>query len=358
MKDKMNINQVERLTGVLKRNIRFFEKEGLFLPKRNRENGYCVYGETEIWRIKTWLGIMEMKRKAISILLICYVVLSLCACGKRDDEQVWNIESYEGREDIISVEKLDLEGVIPDGVEVSTYEVRYQCDECEVVSYLSVPNECIEKQEAYPCIIYNGGGNREYGANTPEYIAYLAYSFEKITFATQYRGVDGGTGTEEFGGADLNDVLKLVDICEEFAFVDMEHLYMMGVSRGGMMTYMACREDDRIKKAVVISGMSDAFMSYEERTDMQTVFNELVKVTPKDDPAAYEKRSATYWPDEINCPLLIIHSKQDEKVSYEQAEKIAQALEDAGKEYKFVTYEDDVHGAHPEDLQIIMEWCQ
>lgn len=87
MKDKMNINQVERLTGVLKRNIRFFEKEGLFLPKRNRENGYCVYGETEIWRIKTWLGIMEMKRKAISILLICYVVLSLCACGKYYEQQ-------------------------------------------------------------------------------------------------------------------------------------------------------------------------------------------------------------------------------------------------------------------------------
>ena len=170
--------------------------------------------------------------------------------------------------------------------------------------------------------------------------------------------MDGGTGKEEFGGADLNDVLKLIDICEEFAFVNMEHLYMMGVSRGGMMTYMACREDNRIKKAVVISGMSDAFMSYEERFDMQIVFQELVEVIPKNDPAAYEKRSATYWADEIKCPILIIHSKQDEKVSFEQAEKMVQALEAAGKEYKFISYEDNVHGLHPEDQQIIMEWCQ
>lgn len=99
-------------------------------------------------------------------------------------------------------------------------------------------------------------------------------------------------------------------------------------------------------------------MSYEERTDMQTVFKELVKVTPKNDPMAYEKRSATYWADEIKCPMLIIHSKLDEKVAFEQAEKMVQALEEAGKEYKFVSYEDNVHGGRPEDLQIILEWCQ
>ena len=297
-----------------------------------------------------------MKRKSILIMLICFVALSLCACGKEDEEQLWDIELYEGREDIISVEKLDFE--IPDGVEVSTYKVRYQSDECEVVSYLSVPNECIEKKEAYPCIIYNRGGNREYGANTPEYIAYLADSFGKIIFATQYRGVDGGTGKEEFGGADLNDVLKLIDICEEFDFVNMEHLYMMGMSRGGMMTYMACREDDRIKKAVVISGLADAFMSYDERKDMQKVFVELFRQTPETDPEAYERRSATLWADEIKCPILIIHSKQDEMVAFEQAEKMVQALKEAGKEYKFVSYEDNVHGARQEDLQIIMEWCQ
>ena len=115
-------------------------------------------------------------------------------------EKSWDIEQYDGIEVIISVEKLDLEKTIPEGVEVSTYKVRYQSDEYEVVSYLSVPKECIEKKEVYPCIIYNRGGNREYGANQPEYIAYLAESFGKIIFATQYRGVDGGTGKEENGG--------------------------------------------------------------------------------------------------------------------------------------------------------------
>ena len=72
----------------------------------------------------------------------------------------------------------------------------------------------------------------------------------------------------------------------------------------------------------------------------------------------YEKRSATLWADEIKCPILIIHSELDEKVSYKQAEKMVEALKDAGKEYKFISYEDNIHGLHPEDFSIIMEWCQ
>ena len=298
-----------------------------------------------------------MKKRFVFVIL-CFILLYLCACDNKKEEDLWDVNQYVRLDDIISIEKLDLVKISPEGVEVSTYKVIYQVDDCNVVSYLSVPDACIKEQEAYPCIIYNRGGNREYGSNKPEDIAYMAETSGKVIFATQYRGVDGGTGTEEFGGDDLNDVFKLIDLCQEFAFVDMEQLYMMGVSRVGMMTYMACREDSRIKKAVVISGLADSFMSYEEREDMQKVYVELIRQTPKTDPEAYEKRSATLWADEIKCPILIIHSELDEKVSYKQAEKMVEALKDASKEYKFISYKDDVHGLHPEDFSIIMEWCQ
>lgn len=269
-------------------------------------------------------------------------------------QEGFRVEAYEQLEDIISIKEIN----VNEAVKTVTYSVRYKSDDCEVVSYLSIPNECLEQQKAYPCIIYNRGGNREYGANQASDIAYLAETSEKIVFASQYRGVGGGTGKDEFGGTDLEDVLQLIDLCEAFSFVDMEQLYMMGISRGGMMTYMAVREDDRIKKAVVVSGLADAFMSYEDREDMEEVFHELVGGTPEELPEEYEKRSATYWADEINCPVLIIHSKLDERVSYAEAEKMAQCLCNAGKEYQFVTYEDDVHGLHSEDFEIIMEWCK
>ena len=39
----MNIAEVEKLTGMSKQTIRFYEKEGLVSPKRNQENQYREY---------------------------------------------------------------------------------------------------------------------------------------------------------------------------------------------------------------------------------------------------------------------------------------------------------------------------
>ena len=44
----MKINEVEQLVGMTKKNIRFYESEGLLCPRRNSENGYRDYGEQEI----------------------------------------------------------------------------------------------------------------------------------------------------------------------------------------------------------------------------------------------------------------------------------------------------------------------
>ena len=44
----MKINVVEALVGITKKNIRFYETEGLLAPRRNSENGYRDYGEAEV----------------------------------------------------------------------------------------------------------------------------------------------------------------------------------------------------------------------------------------------------------------------------------------------------------------------
>ena len=44
----MKINEVEERVGITKRNIRFYEKEGLLTPQRNSDNGYRDYGEEEV----------------------------------------------------------------------------------------------------------------------------------------------------------------------------------------------------------------------------------------------------------------------------------------------------------------------
>ncbi|MBR2637064.1 MAG: S9 family peptidase [Oscillospiraceae bacterium] len=298
-----------------------------------------------------------MRKNGLIFLLIDAILLSCCSCGPAAPKEIWDVQQYEEHEDIISIRKLKVDQIRADGVPVTTYKIMYRSDDCEVASYLAVPDGCIETETPYPCIIYNRGGNRDYGSITPQDAAVWAEVTNMVVFASQYRGADRGTGEDEFGGADLNDVIKLIDLCEDFSFVDMEQLYSIGVSRGGMMTYMACRQDSRIKKAVVISGVADLFLNYEERTDLRSMLEHLIGETPESNPDEYEKRSAVCWADEIQCPVLIIHSKGDTRVSFTHAEKMVEALEEAGKEYKFVSHDDIVHGLHIfEDVPVIMDW--
>lgn len=44
----MKINEVEQLVGITKKNIRFYESEGLLNPPRNSENGYRNYGDGDV----------------------------------------------------------------------------------------------------------------------------------------------------------------------------------------------------------------------------------------------------------------------------------------------------------------------
>lgn len=44
----MKINEVEARVGITKKNIRFYEQEGLLSPRRNLENGYRDYSQQEV----------------------------------------------------------------------------------------------------------------------------------------------------------------------------------------------------------------------------------------------------------------------------------------------------------------------
>ena len=48
----MRINEVEKLTGITSRNIRFYEKEGLLRPARSSENRYRQYSDDDVRCLK------------------------------------------------------------------------------------------------------------------------------------------------------------------------------------------------------------------------------------------------------------------------------------------------------------------
>lgn len=261
--------------------------------------------------------------------------------------------SYSNTEGILSIERVEVSEELAEFC--SSYEILYEVDDCEVLSYISIPNDCSE-QNPYKVIVYNRGGNSNLGTVDGEETAGICKGLNRIVIASKYRGSNGCTGIDRFGGDDLHDVTKLIDYCESFEFVDMNDLCVAGVSRGGMMSYLTAKNDNRVKKVISISGATDLVSGAEQRDDMKKLLTERIGGTYEELPEEYEARSAVYWADKINVPVLIIHSKGDKQVAFSQAEDMVKQLKKYDKEYYFVTYDDDFHGVHQEDIQIMIKY--
>ncbi len=220
------------------------------------------------------------------------------------------------------------------------YRMEYLSDGLKVVGFIVKP----KKEGKYPVIIYNRGGHKEIGKIDIKGFAYLTTLAEKgyVVIASQYRGNDGGEGKDEFGGTDVNDVLHLVSLAKSLPFTHADQIVMCGGSRGGLMTYLAIKEGADIKAAVVYCGVTDLIQSYNESYHgMKDELEDMIGGTPEEKKEEYIKRSAYYWPEAINTPVLIIHGKYDSNVRVNQAEKLAERLEELNKTYKLIIYNSD-----------------
>lgn len=300
-----------------------------------------------------------MKRNVGTIILsVLMVLLSLTACNFTNQtveskKDIYRFEDY-ANDEVFDIEKVSLNDNLAE--KCNTYKFTYLSDGYKIKAYISIPISAINSQKPAKCLMYNRGGNVNIGLLDDSTTANICSTCDRIVIATQYRGAGGSEGKDEFGGKDLNDVIKLIDLCEKnFTFIDMDDFCVAGVSRGGMMTYMSARQDNRIKRIISVSGVSDLAQAYNAREDMRTLLNNSIGYAPQDNPAEYEKRSAICWYDEIKIPVLIIHSTQDEMVPYEQAEEIYNKLKNS-TECRMVTHNDNVHGLHSEDFKTINEW--
>lgn len=298
-------------------------------------------------------------KKILIISLVFILLFAITGCNNEqkietDINNPYDFTNYASDE-IKDIEQIDLDSSLNDSC--VSYKFTYMSDGNEVKAYISIPLSCIEKKEPYKCILYNRGGNTNIGLLGDNDTANICKMTNRVVIASQYRGADGGTGIDEFGGKDLDDIIKLIDLSEnKFSFISMDDYCTAGVSRGGMMSYMASRQDSRIKKIIAISAVSDLFQAYNEREDMKKVLNNYIGGSPEDLPNEYEKRSVSYWAEDIKVPVMIIHGKNDEQVSYSQAEKLYKLFVKNKTKCSFISRDDNIHGFSNDDTDAILEW--
>lgn len=245
-----------------------------------------------------------------------------------------------------------------DSIEV--YAITYMSDGLKVNGFLVKP----KVHNTYPCLIYNRGGNREFGGLTVARAALLLGRYAKegyIVIASQYRGNGGSEGMEEFGGIDVNDVTILPKVLKEIQGADTERIGMYGHSRGGMMTYIALPQMNNIKAAVVTGGVSDSYLTIADRPEMESVYAELVPNYVKNKDSELTKRSAIQWADQFSqeVPVLIMHGNADWRVNPEQSLRMAMEFEKYRVPYRLIMFEGADHGIseHKQEVQDqIIDW--
>ena len=241
---------------------------------------------------------------------------------------------------------------------VHVYRIRYRSAANEVVGFLIEPKEI---HAPLPCIVYNRGGTRDFGMiklghlfGTMAEIASWGY----IVIASQYSGNDGGTGNDEFGGNDIQDIEHLYPILAQYHKADTSRIGMYGGSRGGMMTYQMLTKVSWIKAAVVRAGLSNIFRNERERGRRFKNLHTSIFGSSKEERI---RRSALYWPEKFpkNVPLLLMHGSADWRVSPLDSIDLSKKLLEQKVPHKLVLFEGADHGItefHEEVLHLTKNW--
>lgn len=274
--------------------------------------------------------------KTFSVTTILMLVFVVSSCKKEKAEMF--------HKDIIYQQLLNKSEYFNDD-STDFFKIRYNSEGLKIEGFIAKPNQY--KSPKLPAIIFCRGGNQSYGmlnAFQLKMINDLSLN-GFVVFASQLRGNMSSEGVDEFGGKDINDILKLIDIAKKLDFVDENNIHVLGYSRGGMNTYQVSKLTDDINSIAVVGAPTNKFESIKFRENMyHNVYKPLFgdTISNRDE---YVKRSPIYWHDKINEPLLILHGTDDNRVAVEEAKQLIDSLNASNrKNFKFNIFEG---GNHP-----------
>lgn len=243
---------------------------------------------------------------------------------------------------------------------ITIYTIQYLSDGLKVNGLLITP----KTTSKVPCIIFNRGGNQDFGALNMMAALHLGKLANEgyAVIASQYRGNAGGEGREEFGGKDVNDVLQLIPVLAEEKVADTSKIGMYGWSRGGMMTYSALTKTNKIKAAAVGGALADMEEAIKDRPEMESqLLAELVPNYKGNEVEEIKKRSAIQWVDQFSkkVPILLLHGNSDWRVKPEQSLRMALAFTEYRIPYRLIIFEGADHGINEfreEVNEAVLDW--
>ena len=203
-----------------------------------------------------------------------------------------------------------------------------------------------------PVIVYNRGGNRDFGALTFAHLFMHVFPLAEQGFvvaASQYRGAGSDAQTpspDQYGGDDVHDVTNLLRLVVRLPQADAGNVYMIGQSRGAIMTFRALLDTPVPVRAVAIwSGAYDLHDLLRFRPEFAGLFAEVIPGYARHARDELDRRSVTHWPARLpaRTGVLMIHGDADENAPVSSARAFARELDALHRPHKAIFYPGESH---------------
>jgi dipeptidyl aminopeptidase/acylaminoacyl peptidase len=241
--------------------------------------------------------------------------------------------------------------------DVTVSRIHYQSHNHEVTGLVIKPTHA--RIQGHPLILFNRGGRRRYGMLNVLTINNLLTPLVQqgyIVAASNYRGVDGGTGEDEFGGSEVQDILTLTEIARTFPEWDGRNLYYFGWSRGGMMTLLALKHGGKVNAVSLGAPLVDLTLSTGEGNQDEAWLMRALPDYQAKGFAALESRSAPYWISKLRkTPMLIMHGDADIDVSILHSRQLAAKLKQANHPHQLIEYSGGNHYLNQQRAEVLLE---
>ncbi|MCM3743903.1 S9 family peptidase [Sporosarcina luteola] len=220
--------------------------------------------------------------------------------------------------------------------------------EWDVHGWLMKPAD-FKEGEKYPLIVDIHGGPHAMFGNTffheMQLLAAKGYGVLYINprgshgYSQQF--VDAVRG--DYGGGDYEDIMASVDhVLAENEWIDENRLGVTGGSYGGFMTNWIVGHTNRFKAAVTQRSICN-WISFFGVSDIGYYFSDWQIGADMKDVETLWKHSPLKYAENVETPLLILHSEKDFRCPIEQAEQLFITLKSMGKETEFVRFPDADH---------------
>lgn len=150
---------------------------------------------------------------------------------------------------------------------------------------------------------------------------------------------DTSTCYRNFGAQELRDIEDAVAFICRNAWADADRVGITGWSYGGFMTAYGLTHSKVFRLGVAGAGVYD-WRLYD------TIYTERYMDTPANNPEGYRTSSCLEAAKNLSGHLVIVHGTMDDNVHLQNAIRLVDALQDAGRDFELMLLPRSRHGPH------------